>query len=322
MNKNLTIFLSALLVLVVSFALVGAQSASADGHAEQNIMDIVAADERFDTLEAAIKAAGLADTVASTDVTLTVFAPTDAAFAALPAGTVESLLADPEGALTNVLLYHVVGGEYPASSVVSASSLPTLQGTSVAISTNSDGAFVNDAQIIVTDVVAKNGIVHVIDAVLVPSSAPASSDDSKDMDKADKADLPTIADIAVSNGSFDTLVAALSAAGLVDVFTQPGDYTVFAPTDDAFAQIPAETLEALLADPSGELTNILLYHVVGDSLSSDQIYNDDYIPTLDGRALVVERADDGLYVSDAKIIITDIQASNGVIHVIDTVMIP
>jgi uncharacterized surface protein with fasciclin (FAS1) repeats len=140
----------------------------------------------------------------------------------------------------------------------------------------------------------------------------------------DKSSLPTIAEIAIADGRFDTLVAALSAAGLAETFLQPGDYTVFAPTDDAFAALPAGTVEALLADPSGLLTNILLFHVVGDSLNRDQIATDDSIPTLlEGQSLTVNR--DGSNIIDingAKLLITDIQASNGTIQVIDSVLIP
>ncbi|MCA9962329.1 MAG: fasciclin domain-containing protein, partial [Anaerolineales bacterium] len=106
-------------------------------------------------------------------------------------------------------------------------------------------------------------------------------------------------------------------------FLAPGDYTVFAPTDDAFAALPAGTIDALLADPKGALTDILLYHVVGDSLSRDQIATDNTIFTLNGKALVVNHSGSNIVdISGAKLLITDIQASNGVIHVIDRVLIP
>ncbi len=285
-----------------------------------NIMDIAAADSRFDTLEAAIKAAGLADTLASANNTFTVFAPTDDAFAALPAGTVEGLLADPQGALTDVLLYHVVAGAQDSGAVLASDSLMTLQGTSLDVNLRNGLPYVNGSQIIITDIQAKNGIIHVIDAVLVPSSSPAPA---KAMEQMDKAELPTIAEIAIADGRFDTLVAALTAADLAGVFLAPGDYTVFAPTDDAFAALPEGTVEALLADPEGLLTTILLYHVVGDSLSRDQIATDDFIPTLEGRSLTVNRSGSNIIdISGAKLLITDIQASNGVIHVIDSVLVP
>jgi uncharacterized surface protein with fasciclin (FAS1) repeats len=320
MKKRIATFVSVFMMLAVALAAFAPAPAAAQEY-EPNIMDIVAADGRFDTLETAIKAANLADTVASADNTFTVFAPTDAAFAALPAGVLDTLLADPEGALTNVLLYHVVPGENRAAAVLGADMLSTAQGASLDVSVRDGAAYVNDSQITVTDIEAKNGVIHVIDAVLVPGSAPAPADG--EMEEMAESSGATIAEIAANDGRFDTLVAALQAAGLAETFAQPGDYTVFAPTDDAFAALPAGTVEALLADPEGQLTTILLYHVVGDSLSADQIATDDYIPTLEGRALEVE-VDDNIIqnIDGANILIYDIQASNGVIHVIDRVLMP
>jgi uncharacterized surface protein with fasciclin (FAS1) repeats len=133
----------------------------------------------------------------------------------------------------------------------------------------------------------------------------------------------SIVDIAVANGSFNTLVQAVTAAGLADTLAGPGNFTVFAPTDAAFDALPAGALESLLADPTGELKTILLHHVVGDALSANQIATDDYIPALDGRPLTVNR--DGntiMNISGAQLVMYDIQASNGVIHVIDKVIIP
>jgi uncharacterized surface protein with fasciclin (FAS1) repeats len=318
MKRIVTIFsLVAAMLFALSFA--GTRQAAA-AEFVPNIMDIAAADSRFDTLEAAIKAAGLADTLASSSNSFTVFAPTDDAFAALPAGTVESLLADPKGALTNVLLYHVVAGAKDSSAVLASSSLTTVYGTDLAVSVRDGKAYVNDSQIIITDIQAKNGIIHVIDAVLIPTGAPEKMEDK--META-KSDLPTIAEIAIADGRFNTLVAALTAADLAGTFLAPGDYTVFAPTDDAFAALPAGTIDALLADPKGALTDILLYHVVGDSLSRDQIATDDIIFTLNGKALVVSHNGTNIVdIGGAKLLITDIQASNGVIHVIDRVLIP
>ncbi|MCA9962328.1 MAG: fasciclin domain-containing protein, partial [Anaerolineales bacterium] len=178
MKRVITIFaLAAALLFSLGFA--GTRQAAAAEYVP-NIMDIAASDSRFDTLEAAIKAAGLADTLASADNTFTVFAPTDDAFAALPAGTVESLLADPQGALTNVLLYHVVAGAKDSSAVLASSSLTTVYGTNLTVSVRDGKAYVNDSQIIITDIQAKNGIIHVIDAVLVPTSTPAKVDDKMD----------------------------------------------------------------------------------------------------------------------------------------------
>jgi len=139
-------------IAMVAVFVAGFANAISASDVTTNIMDIVAADERFETLEAAVKAAELADTLASADNTFTVFAPTDAAFAALPAGTVESLLADPSGALTQVLLYHVVPGELNAAAVLGSSSLATAQGQSLNVNLQGGLPFVNDSQIIITDI--------------------------------------------------------------------------------------------------------------------------------------------------------------------------
>ena len=317
--KKGKLMLFVVLVLALSVFTAAIAGAAPVAEFEPNIMDIAAADDRFDTLEAAVKAANLADALAAPG-NLTVFAPTDDAFAKLPAELINSLLADPSGALTQILLYHVVPGSFGSADVLASASLNTLQGSDLAVSLRDGKPYVNDSQIIITDIQAKNGIIHVIDAVMVP---PVSLPDTAMEEMSDKSGLPTIAEIAIADGRFDTLVAALSAAGLAETFLQPGNYTVFAPTDDAFAALPAGTVETLLADPQGLLTTILLYHVVGDELSRDQLATDDTVPTLEGRNLVVNRDGSNIIdISGAKLLITDIQASNGTIHVIDSVLIP
>lgn len=138
-----------------------------DMMAADSIVDIAVADGRFTTLVAAVQAAGLADTLAG-EGSFTVFAPTDDAFAALPAGTVEGLLNDIP-ALTNILLYHVVDGTVPAETVVTLDSATTLQGSPVTIAVRDGSVFLNDSvQVIITDIEASNGIIHVIDGVLLP----------------------------------------------------------------------------------------------------------------------------------------------------------
>lgn len=132
----------------------------------QTIVDIAIADGRFDTLVAAVTAADLAGTL-SGDGPFTVFAPTDDAFAALPAGTVEGLLADIP-ALTNVLTYHVVSGKVLAADVVGLSSATTLQGQNVSVRVENGNVFINDSQVIITDIEGSNGVIHIIDAVLLP----------------------------------------------------------------------------------------------------------------------------------------------------------
>lgn len=135
-------------------------------------MDIIATAESaggFTTLLAAVEAAGLTETLQG-EGPFTVFAPTDDAFAALPEGTVEGLLEDPD-ALSNILLYHVVSGEVTAEQVMGMEMATTVQGSDVSITIDGEAVFVNDAQVTMTDIQTSNGVIHVIDAVLMPPAA-------------------------------------------------------------------------------------------------------------------------------------------------------
>jgi uncharacterized surface protein with fasciclin (FAS1) repeats len=136
---------------------------------ELSIIETAEAAGGFTTLLAAVDAAGLTETLDG-EGPFTVFAPTDDAFAALPEGTVEGLLEDPD-ALSNILLYHVVPGEVTADQVMTLESATTAQGADVAISIEGDSVFVDDAQVIMTDIATSNGVIHVIDAVLMPPAA-------------------------------------------------------------------------------------------------------------------------------------------------------
>jgi transforming growth factor-beta-induced protein len=268
--------------------------------ADKDIVDIAAEDGRFTTLVAAVQAAGLVDALKA-EGPLTVFAPTDDAFAALPEGTVEALLADIP-ALTDILLYHVVEGKVMAADVVGLSQAQTLQGQYADISVEDGKVMIDGAQVILTDIEASNGVIHVIDAVLLPETR-------------------DIVDIAAEDGRFTTLVAAVQAAGLVDALKAEGPLTVLAPTDDAFAKLPAGTVDSLLADLPA-LTDILLYHVVEGKVMASDVVGLSQAQTLQGSAAQITVQDGAVYIAGAQVILTDIEASNGVIHVIDTVMIP
>ena len=275
-----------------------------------SIAEIAVADGRFTTLVAALDAAGLVETL-SGEGAFTVFAPTDDAFAALPEGTVEALLADVP-ALTDILLYHVVDGVVPAETALTLDGqmVETLSGKEFAVSVKDGNLYINDAMVIIADIEASNGIIHVVDAVILPPAEEA-------MEK------PSIAEIAVADGRFTTLVAALGAAGLVETLSGEGAFTVFAPTDDAFAALPEGTVEALLADIPA-LTDILLYHVVDGVVPSETALTLDatMVETLSGKDFYVSVVDGNLYINGAMVVIADIEASNGVIHVIDTVLLP
>jgi transforming growth factor-beta-induced protein len=254
----------------------------------------------FTTLLAAVEAAGLTGTL-SGEGPFTVFAPTDDAVAKLPEGTVAILLEDPQGDLKDILLYHVVSGELMAEDVASQPDAMTLLGKRLRFDTT-DGVMVDGAEVVTADIVCSNGVIHVIDAMMLPKG--------------------NIVETAVADGRFTTLVAAVQAAGLDGALSdETKDYTVFAPTDDAFAALPAGTVEALLEDPEGQLTDILLYHVVDGRFMASDVGSMDTIDTLQGSPLVIDTTD-GVTVGGANVIITDVECSNGVIHVIDAVLIP
>lgn len=276
-----------------------------------DIVDTAVADGRFTTLVAAVEAAGLVETLKG-EGPFTVFAPTDDAFAALPEGTVESLLL-PENKqqLTDILLYHVVSGKVMAADVTGLESATTVLGKDIAIKVDMGNVYINDAQVIITDIETSNGVIHVIDAVILPPSD-------------EEAESNTIVDIAVADGRFTTLVAALQAAELVETLSGEGPFTVFAPTDDAFAALPAGTVEDLLLPENKQaLTDILLDHVVSGKVMAADVVGLTSATTVLGKDLTITVTDGKVFLNDTvEVIITDIEASNGVIHVIDAVLLP
>jgi uncharacterized surface protein with fasciclin (FAS1) repeats len=270
----------------------------------ETIVDIAASDENFSTLVTALELAGL-DAALQGEGPFTVFAPTNDAFNALPEGVLESLVADTE-ALTDVLLYHVAEGEAMAADVVEldGQKVKTLLGQYLDIAIEAELVLVDEAQVVVTDIKASNGVIHVIDSVLIPETR-------------------TIVDIAVEDGRFTTLVAALEAAGLVDALQGEGPFTVFAPTDEAFAALPEGTVEGLLADTEA-LTQVLFYHVVDGKVMAAQVVELDgqQVETLSGDSLSVMIDGEAVKINDAQVILADVEASNGVIHVVDSVLVP
>lgn len=280
----------------------------------QTIVDLAVADGRFTTLVGALTSADLVETLAG-EGPFTVFAPTDDAFAALPAGTLESLT--PEQ-LTEILLYHVVSGNVSSEQAAQLDSAETLAGKSVQIRAENGAVMINDAEVIAADVEASNGVIHVIDQVLLPPSEEAMAEDEMAMPEMD------LVETAIADGRFTTLVAAVEAAGLVETLQSEGPFTVFAPTDDAFAVLGEETIAGLLETPD-ELANILLYHVVpGKVMAADVLeLNGALVDTaLEGAPVAISIAGEEVKVNDALVIITDVEASNGVIHVLDAVLLP
>jgi transforming growth factor-beta-induced protein len=277
-----------------------------------NIVETAVAAGDFTTLVTAVQAAGLDTALADPDATYTVFAPTDAAFEALGSETINGLLADI-AALTNVLLYHVVN-DAAVDSITATSLLgqevEMFNEDTTVIDIRDGELFINDAKVITKDIGTTNGIIHVIDAVLLP---PAEEP------------VDSITEVAVADGRFTTLVAALQATELDAVLAdETATFTVFAPTDDAFAALGQETIDGLLAD-TDTLSDILLYHVL-----ADQAVDAETALTLDGSSVEMANGDsvtltvdgDRLFINEAEVIITDVTAANGIIHVIDAVLTP
>jgi len=275
---------------------------------DANIVDTAVSAGSFKTLVAAVKAAGLVETLKGKGP-FTVFAPTDEAFAKLPEGTVANLL-KPENKdqLVAVLTYHVVAGKVMAADVVKLKSAKTVQGQEVAIKVAGGKVTVDAANVVKTDIACSNGVIHVIDSVILP--------------KAETPEALDIVDTAVKAGSFKTLVAAVKAAGLVETLKGKGPFTVFAPTDEAFAKLPEGTVADLLKPENKEkLVAILTYHVVPGKLMAADVLASADLKTVNGKSAEIT-SEGGAKIAGASIVATDIECANGVVHVIDSVILP
>lgn len=272
--------------------------------AEKDIVDTAVEAGSFKTLAAALQAADLVEALKG-EGPFTVFAPTDEAFAKLPEGTVQSLVQPAnKKQLQSILTYHVAKGAVPASKVVKLNGAKTLNGQRVDIEVKEGKVMVDDAQVVTTDIKCSNGIIHVINKVIMPATEP----------------IPTVAEKA---GNFSTLLAAVQAAGLAETLSGEGPFTVFAPTDEAFSKIPSETLQSLLKpENKSKLVDILKYHVVSGRVYSEDALEAGAAKTLQGGSIKVSTSGDAAKINDAKLLKTDIDASNGVIHVIDAVIMP
>lgn len=270
-----------------------------------SIAEIAAANGNFTTLLAALTEADLAATFADDEAgPFTVFAPTDAAFEVL----LEELDATPAELLAredlgDILAYHVAEGRLLYNDVAASSSISTLNGIAI---NQSGGVLDGYSNVVDGDILASNGVIHVIDAVLLPKD---------------------IVDVAITDGRFTTLVTALAQEELVETLRGAGPFTVFAPTDDGFgAALDALDLTAveLLALPN--LTDILLYHVVaGSALDAAAVVGSapGTVGTVEGSDIAYAVVDGGVVLNGSvNVVITDILATNGIIHAIDFVLLP
>ena len=337
--------------------------------ASNSIYDIVSGSADHTTLKAAIDACTL-NGFLSDPGTLTLFAPTDAAFNLLGQATITALLADiPK--LTDILKHHVVGASVMSTALSNNQVVTTLLGTNVTVTINSMGVFIDNAMVTGADIIADNGVVHVIDAVLLPPmdcegviNGIASLDScgtchesymyvgmgtlnyvstysdtvglvgtfilaGSSMDQqfnsnwiSDPALCPnTIYDIVSNSADHTTLEVAIDACGLDGVLSDPGSLTLFAPTDAAFDLLPAGTLTSLQNDIP-QLTDILKHHVIGASVMSTALSNNQVVTTFLGSNVTVTINSMGVFIDDAMVTMADIVADNGVVHVIDAVLLP
>lgn len=292
-------------VLLALFAVACSSPSKTEGSGGEapkaDIVDTAANAGQFKTLVAAVKAAGLVETLKG-EGPFTVFAPNDAAFEKLPKGTLELLL-KPENKekLTNILTYHVVAGKVMAKDAAKLTEAETVFGQKLSIDAT-DGVKIDGAKVISADIECTNGVIHVIDSVILPKD---------------------IVGVAAANDDFSTLVAAVKAAELVETLQGDGPFTVFAPNNAAFAKLPEGTVAELLKPENREkLTAILTYHVVAGKVMAADVVKLTEAATVQGQKVKIEVKDGTVHVDGAKVIATDIKCSNGVIHVIDSVILP
>jgi transforming growth factor-beta-induced protein len=299
--------------LLAIFSMVIFASCSKDENDEpmdtpKNIVEVASGDARFSILVEAVTKANLASALQA-DGPFTVFAPTNDAFNALFAQLGVSGIADLDAAtLTPILLNHVVSGQVKAADVATGyastlnTSAPGNNSVKIFLNKGSD-VKVEGSKVIIADIMASNGVIHAIDKVILPS---------------------TVVGHAINNPNFSILVEAVVKANLVDALSAAGPFTVFAPTNDAFNKLfntlGVSGISALTAE---QLTPILLYHVVSGNVTSSQVSTGS-VPTLkDGSNLNLLVNNMGVTInSGVNVVATDVQGSNGVIHVIDAVLLP
>jgi len=272
---------------------------------KKDIVHVAEGNADLSTLVAALTAGKLVATLEGKGP-FTVFAPTNEAFAKIPKDTLTKLLGNQK-LLDQVLEYHVLSGDFSMRDLMAAKLITTLEKEEVLVRSMNNAIMVNNADVVVADVEATNGVVHVVDKVLVPPDFPLALYPED------------IVELSESQPSLSTLVQALVAGKLTATLSGKGPYTVFAPTNDAFGKIPAAALQKLLANPT-ELDKVLEYHVLAGKFSMRDLMAVLSVKTLEGENIKVSGSGKVINVNEAKVLKADVQASNGVVHVIDTVL--
>lgn len=269
------------------------------------VMDIIENSDDHTVLTVALAETGLNEVLRG-EGPFTVFAPTDSAIISLPDDLLNGILGD-SSLLTQLLLYHVVNGEARSTDLSDGQSIRTVLGQDIVVTINNDGVFINNAKVSIADITADNGVVHVLDAVLIPDF-----------------DVTTVYDIISNSPDHTILTQVLQLTTLDSILNNPfeGPFTVFAPTDAAFEALGQDVINSLVSNPFKELFQALLYHVaIGNTVSTD-LSDSLVITTVLGQDVLVTINNDGIFINNAKVTLADLIATNGVVHVIDAVLIP
>ncbi len=238
---------------------------------------------------------------------LTVFIPSIKAFDNLTSEQKKFYFKHPYLDLIDLLKGHIVKGKYKSSQLSDGMELTALNGDLLNITVNGNAVGVNDAKVNRANFYIGSSVIHVIDKVIIPNIPVKPA---------------TVFDIIENSASHNILEAAINAAQLDEALKGEGPFTLFAPTDAAFSALPDGTIAALLEDPTGDLAQILLYHVVNAKAMSTDLSDGQMIVTLQGKEVKVTIMDGKVYINDAMVSMANIEADNGVVHVIDAVLMP
>ena len=308
-----------------------------EASASGTILDIVSSSGEFSRITELLNATELAETLTESEGPFTFFAPTNDAVDALSDDTLALLLNEPRTRLAPILSYHLTGSTITSVELIdlAPTNLLMLGDAEALISVQEDAVFIDDAQVIQYDIQAENGVVHVIDTLLIPPTERESllEEDSVLVDDQATEDdnRITIEDRGEINNLIDTLIAAsdatifvnlLDAADLTNLLeaSEEGPFTIFAPTDSAFRDLSTETLETLNEGPVGNVAPLLLAHIVPGEVRAADLA-DGELDTLTNQPLTIALAGDVITVNGAQIVASDIIAENGIIHFIDDVLL-
>ncbi len=315
MTKTSLLKLIPVAILSVSLFTVSCKKDDAPAPVQQkSITELATSTPDLSLLAAAVTRAGLATTLSSAG-TFTVFAPTNAAFTSIGLGTVDAINAMDPTVLSGIILYHALGSVVNAAGVPAGpnAEVTSLNGAKLFTTSNAGGVYINGIKVVTADISASNGVVHIIDKVLLPPSG-------------------NIVATAIANPDFTYLVAAITRASqgttnVATVLSGTGPFTVFAPTNQAFINAGFATIADINAANPDDLTPILTYHAIGARVFSSDLTEGATPATLNGANVLIQ-LNGGAQVkgtsnlAPSNITATDIVTTNGVIHVIDQVLLP